>query len=109
MEWNLKKMWPAAAASLVAFTSLVNADDMQMRNLENRVAALEQKKGANGIINPAANPPTRDATGLFITADFLYWKAHESGLAYAFQSENNAVTPSAASEMEAKQIGRAHV
>jgi len=82
-------MWPAAAASLVAFTSLLSADDMQMRNLENRVTALEQKKGANGIINPAANPPTRDATGLFITGEALYWKARESGLGYSIESSDD--------------------
>lgn len=92
MKWNLKKMLPAAAASLVAFTSLVNADDMQMRNLENRVTALEQKKGANGMINPAANPPTRDATGLFITAEALYWKARETGLGYAIESDDDVTS-----------------
>ncbi len=91
MEKNLKKMWPAAAASLVVFTSLVSADDMQMRNLENRVTALEQKKGANGMINPAANPPTRDASGLFITADVLYWKARETGLGYAIESDDDSI------------------
>ena len=36
MDWNLKKMWPVAAASLVAFTSLLSADDSQMQNRQMR-------------------------------------------------------------------------
>ena len=36
MDWIFKKMGPAAALSLVAFTSFLNAaDDAQVRNLEN--------------------------------------------------------------------------
>jgi hypothetical protein len=89
MDWNLKKMWSAAAASLVAVTSLANAaDDMQMRNLENRVSALEQRKGANGVINPSARPGVRDGWDIFVTGQALYWKANETGLTYAIQNDN---------------------
>lgn len=89
MDWNLKKMWPAATASLVAVTSLANAaDDMQMRNLENRVSALEQRKGANGVINPSARPGVRDGWDIFVTGQALYWKANETGLSFAIQNDN---------------------
>jgi hypothetical protein len=90
MQLNLKKMWPTAAASLVAFTSLLNADDAQMQSLETRVTALEQRKGANGVINPAANPRTNDGVGLFFTGEALYWKAHENGLEYAIEAEDGS-------------------
>jgi hypothetical protein len=94
MEWNLKKMWPAAAASLVAFTSLINAaDEMQMRNLENRVTALESRKGSNGMINPPANPKVKEGADIFITGEATFMKAHENGLEYAFESNNDAACP----------------
>lgn len=89
MEWNLKKMWPAAAASLVAFTSLINAaDDMQTRNLENRVSALESRKGSNGMINPPANPRVKEGADVIVTGEVTYWKAHEAELEYAWESDD---------------------
>ncbi len=87
MYRNLKKMWPAAAASLVAITSLLNAaDDAQVRNLENRVSALEQRRNSNGIINPNARPGVRNGSDLFVTADLLYMKAEENGLTYGIEN-----------------------
>lgn len=87
MDWIFKKMGPAAALSLVAFTSIVNAaDDSQMRNLENRVNALEQKKGGNGgMINPPARPVVKDGVDLFVTGEVLIWKATADDLDYAVQ------------------------
>ncbi len=75
-------------ASLVAFTGIVNADydDAQLRNLENRVTVLEQKKGCNGMINPAARPTVDDGADLFISADFIYWRCHENGLGYVIKN-----------------------
>lgn len=87
MYRNFKTMWSAATASLVAAVSVVNAaDDAQMRNLENRVNALEQRKSANGMINPNGRPQVRDGADIFITADFLYWIGNESGLAFALKN-----------------------
>ncbi len=85
MQKNLKKMWPSVAASLVAVTSFVNAnaDSAQMRNLENRVNALEQRRGASGMINPPGRPQVRDGVDLFIFGDLLVWNAHENGLPLA--------------------------
>jgi len=88
MNWNFKKMGPAAAASLVAFTAVLNAaDDSQMRNLENRVSALEQKKGAGGMINPPARPVVKNGADVFFTAELLVLKAREDDLAYAISMD----------------------
>lgn len=94
MEWKLKKMWPAAAASLVAFTSVINAaDEMQMRNLENRVTSLEQRKGSNGMINPPANPKVKEGADVIITGEVTYWKAHQNGMEYAFENFSTVTAP----------------
>lgn len=93
MQRNLKKMWPGLAATLVAFTGLVNAqqtDNAQMRNLENRVSALEQRRGASGMINPPGRPQVKGGADLFVFADLLYWNAHENGLSYAIVNEGSA-------------------
>lgn len=81
-------MWSAAAASLFAVTSMLHAaDDAQMRNIDNRLTALEQRKSANGMINPNGRPQVKDGANLFITADFLYWVANEGGLGFVVKSQ----------------------
>jgi hypothetical protein len=84
-----KIMWPATA-SLVTLTSILNAaDDAQMRNLENRVTALEQRKSANGMINPNGRPLTTNGCGVYFTGDFLYWHAEETGLGYVVKNNDS--------------------
>jgi hypothetical protein len=93
MKWNLKKMWPAAAASLVAMSSVLSAaDDAQMRNLENRVSSLEQRKGANGMINPPARPRLADQGGIIISGEALLWKPYENGLEFALTNKGPSST-----------------
>lgn len=104
MDWNLKKMRPAAAASLVTITSFLSAaDDSQIRNLENRFTALEQKVGVNGIITPAARPRVTDGVNLFVTGEALFWKVHEDGLDYAVHKDD--ITSCVACPESASAIG----
>lgn len=90
MDWKLKKMWPAAAASLVAVTSVINAvDDAQVRNLESRVSTLEKSRGSNGMINPAARPEVKDGYNVFVNAELLWWSAYQSGLDYVVENRDS--------------------
>ncbi len=86
MKNGLKKMLPALAAFTTLASVTCSADDMQMRNLENRVSALEQRRGSNGMINPPARPVVRDGTDLWVQAEVLYMNATEDGLAYAIKT-----------------------
>lgn len=87
-----KNMW-LAATSLLALSSIAYADvdNGQMRNLENRVSSLEQRRGAGGVINPSARPQIKNGADLFITADLLGWQAHESGLPLFIENESTSV------------------
>ncbi len=92
MDCKWKKALPAFAASLVAMTSSVNAvDEMQVRNLENRVSALEQRRGANGMINPPSRPIVKEGADLWIQGEALYMQATEDGLSYVVDSDSSAV------------------
>ena len=89
---KLNKILSLVATSLVASTSVVSAvDDMQVRNLENRVSALEQRRGANGMINPPARPVVKDGVDLWLQAEALFMHATEDGISYAFKQENSAL------------------
>lgn len=88
MKSTLKKTWPALATSMAMLTSVAHAavDDMQVRNLENRVTALEQRRGANGMINPPARPVVKDGVDLWLQAEALYFHTSEDGLAYGIKN-----------------------
>jgi hypothetical protein len=92
MQRNFKHMWSTLTASLIAFTSLVNAqvDNAHMRNLENRVSALEQRRGSSGMINPPGRPQVKGGADLFVFGNLLYWNAHENGLSYAIVNKGSS-------------------
>lgn len=77
------------ALSLFAMTTVSAVDDMQVRNLENRVSALEQRRGANGMINPPARPVVKDGVDLWFQLDALYMHATEDGVNYGIKQENS--------------------
>jgi len=64
-----------------------DVSDAQVRSLENRVSALEQRKGANSMICPPGRPQVRDGADLFINADWLIWQARENGTSYAVKTK----------------------
>ncbi|MCB1066610.1 MAG: hypothetical protein KDK56_00355 [Simkania sp.] len=60
--------------------------EMRMRNLENRVNSLEQKKESGGHydpITPNAGPKVYDGMDMFITLDFIFWTARLDSLSYS--------------------------
>lgn len=83
-----------------AATAHAEVNESQMRSLENRVSALEQRKTANGMINPSGRPEVRDGADVFITGDFLYWQAHQNGMAYAVKSKGSDLYHSSTKEMD---------
>ena len=96
MRPSSKKVLPALLITAASSTPLLHAevsDSAQMRSLDNRVTALEQRRGAGGMINPSARPQIKGGADLFIIADFLVWEAHENGLPIAIESQtNNSLT-----------------
>ncbi|MBS0615308.1 MAG: autotransporter domain-containing protein [Verrucomicrobia bacterium] len=87
-----KKIISAIAASLFYMSIASAADDMQMRNLENRVNALEQRRGSNGMINPAARPVVKDGVDLWVQAEALYMRPTEDGLGFAIKNKNGVTS-----------------
>lgn len=90
MQWNLKKTWLGFAAPLAVLTTLLNAADNsgQIRNLENRVSALEQRRGQTGMMNPPANPTVKHGADLFVFGDLLYWTANQGGMPLGIVNAN---------------------
>ena len=94
MQWNLKKVWPAIAASMLLATSFTYADfgdSSSLRNIENRLNCLEQRRGVNGMINPPAMPLTRNGWDFQVSADALLWQLFEDGLTYAVETTSTGL------------------
>jgi hypothetical protein len=91
MKFGLKTMLPVLAAVTTLASVICSADDMQMRNLENRVSALEQRRGSNGMINPPARPVVRDGTDLWVQVEALIMHATEDCLSYGIKNDTAAV------------------
>jgi hypothetical protein len=71
----------------LAVTPLLADDAMQMRNLENRVSALEQTRRGNGSINPAVHPTIKKGAHLWGQVEALYFRPTEDNLAYTIQND----------------------
>ena len=93
------------ALSLIALTDTLTAvDDMQVRNLENRVNALEQRRGANGMINPPARPVVKNGTNLWLQADALLLQPAEDGLGYAIETNTSVIPTTAGLDGKVKNV-----
>ena len=92
MQQLLKQL--SAAAVFVTTAAHADVSDAQVRNLENRVSALEQRKGASGMINPSGRPEVKDGADIFLTADLLVWQAHENGLGYVIKDNGSNLNKS---------------
>jgi len=85
-----KNLLPATALSLVLGPCLLSAsDEARMRNLENRVCAIETRENCCCTINPPARPYNPDCWGLYVNVDALIWQGHIDGYDPVIQTSNS--------------------
>ncbi|KAG6559211.1 Legionella pneumophila major outer membrane protein precursor [Candidatus Rhabdochlamydia oedothoracis] len=84
MQWNLKKLWPIIATSMLLATSFTYADinDCATHNLENCLCCLK----TNETFNPPGMPLRKNGWDLQVSADALLWQLQEDALVYAIES-----------------------
>ena len=63
----------------------------EIKDLKERVAALEENRGKGESVPYAARPEAKNSVGLFMTVEPIYWKASEKGLTYAIKGDNNTL------------------
>lgn len=88
-------------AICVSVALLASAPSFCDNALGNRIAQLEsdmnQIRGQTALGNygakTASATPQIDGYGLFLTADFLWWKLYEGGTEYALKNENSPFNP----------------
>lgn len=75
--------------SLVLVNTLLATEDMQIRNLDSRLNALEQKQQSGAMGNPSVRPKIKGGYDLFVTGDLLYWQANENGLSFVIDNKQD--------------------
>jgi hypothetical protein len=70
------------------------SNSTQMSNQKKKTESQKQfeQRWRDNQITPMAKPRPDGDLNLFVTADFIYWKAYEEGLAYAYDGVPNAPT-----------------
>lgn len=102
MELNLKKLLPLTGILCGCLMSFVNAHDTNSQHAR----SMNDNSQMNEI-TPNAGPRVSNGADVFITADFIWWTAHQDGMGYAFTNfGNGSATPSPTST---GSIGRGSV
>ena len=87
----ISKNWAFALSILSLSTALVAADQASQQT--NPPMPMGVTSQPTGVITPPVAPAVNHGADVFISADFIYWKAYQEGLEYA----NSAVNALAAS------------
>ncbi|NGX46170.1 MAG: hypothetical protein K940chlam2_01355 [Chlamydiae bacterium] len=102
MTDGAKILWAFAMLPAIATTAFLNADDdSNVRNLENRVTALESRKDSCCMVNPSARPFAKDCWGFYVSVDPLLWQGHMNGTGYGIRTANG---PSFFNDIGAAQV-----
>ncbi|QVL57595.1 MAG: hypothetical protein KFB93_00530 [Simkaniaceae bacterium] len=98
MEMKLRKLWPLVGAMCLGLTSSVFAHSTTQNgststygssmDSSSQSAQGSYQRGTFREITPAAGPRVAHGADVFITADFIWWKASEEGLAFSGSGVN---------------------
>jgi hypothetical protein len=92
MQMNLKKLWPALGLACMSFFSIASAQpysNSQSNSMSSQSSSQDMsgqgtyQRGTYREITPNAGPRVAHGADVFITADFIWWKATQDGLTYA--------------------------
>lgn len=77
------------ALTLLSASCFLQADEVRMRNIENRLTSLEQGQNTYCTVNPSARPFNPDCWGFYVNIDPLIWQAHVGGTALGIQTNGS--------------------
>lgn len=79
----INKNWAFALGILSLSTAMVAADQGSAQMDKNPPVPMGVTSQPTGVITPPVAPAVNHGADVFLTADFIYWKAHQDGLEYA--------------------------
>ena len=98
MEMKLRKLWPLVGALCLSVSAFANSSTQNgsstygsSMDSSSQSGHGSYQRGTFREITPPAGPRVAHGADVFITADFIWWKATQDGLAYAI---GGVVSPS---------------
>jgi len=86
----INKKWAYALGLASLSTAMVAADQAQQTTQPPMPMGVTSQP--SGVITPPVAPRVTNGADVYLTADFIYWKAYQEGLGYAISGENNYST-----------------
>jgi hypothetical protein len=92
MEMKLRKLWPLVGAMCVSLASSAFAQSNTQNSSSSYGSSMDSslesgqgtyQRGTFREITPPSGPRVAHGADVFITADFIWWKASEEGLAFS--------------------------
>ena len=84
MELNLKRLLPLTGIVCSCLMSFVNAHDTNSQHAR----SMNDNSQMNEI-TPHAGPRVSNGADVFLTADFIWWRASQEGMSYVFSNFGN--------------------
>ncbi len=105
MDLNTFKMSLSSACAALLMTTFGHCDATPLETRVDRLETQVEKiraENAYGNFGPRTAPaqPQIDGYGIFVTADFLWWKLYEAGAEFVFEDKNSRTTPPSQGKIE---------
>ncbi len=79
-------------SSLLSLPLSAQDNAAKMRDFNHRLTALEEQSKKQKVYDSSARPQVADAYNVYLTGDFLWWKAQENGLDYVILTDDPTQT-----------------
>lgn len=114
MEMNLRKLWPLVGAlclgvsSAFAHSTTQNSGSTYGSSMDAGMQSEQgsYQRGTFREITPPAGPRVAHGADVFITADFIWWKASEEGLAFSGDGLNTITAANTADVFSSPPKGK---
>ncbi len=113
MEMKLRKLWPLVGALCLSVSAFANSSTQNgsstygsSMDSSSQSGHGSYQRGTFREITPPAGPRVAHGADVFITADFIWWKASEEGLAFSGSGLNSGSASSAADVFSSPSKGK---
>ena len=113
MEMKLRKLWPLVGALCLSVSAFANSSTQNgsstygsSMDSSSQSGHGSYQRGTFREITPPAGPRVAHGADVFITADFIWWKASEEGLAFSGSGLNSGSASSAADVFTSPSKGK---
>jgi hypothetical protein len=100
----MKRAYLLLLPLMPVFLIAQTAQNAAIKNLNSRLTKVEKEVKTKKWYNPPANAAEAKDYHLFLSGEFLWWKAEEDGLAYSYRTNNPSGSPAVENEIRLEEM-----